>query len=110
MTKEKQVPADRDSPPVVMQRLRLAVFQLSQSSLWEKMRLTTFSGAMISISSLMTVNDAPIIKIREAHPAQSASGSALFPSGPYPINRIPFAPSRQSFAHNADAIDPAFPD
>ena len=106
----KQVPVDRDASPVVMQQLRQVVFQLSKSSIWAKMRQTTFSYALISISSLLTMNDAPIIKIREAHPAQSASGSALFPSGPYPVNRTPFAPARQSFAHNVDAIDPTFPD
>jgi hypothetical protein len=42
-----------------MQQLRQAVFQLSQSSIWEKMRQTTFSGALISISSLITMKDAP---------------------------------------------------
>jgi hypothetical protein len=43
-----------------MQQLRQAVFQLSQSSIWEKMRQTTFSGALISISSLITMKDAPL--------------------------------------------------
>jgi len=57
MTKEKQVPADRDASPAVMQQLRQAVFQLSQSSIWEKMRQTTFNGALISISSLITMKD-----------------------------------------------------
>jgi hypothetical protein len=61
MTKEKQVPADRDASPAVMQQLRQAVFQLSQSSIWEKIRQTTFSGALISISSLITMKDDPLI-------------------------------------------------
>jgi hypothetical protein len=63
MTKEKQVPADREAPPAVMQQLRQAVFQLSQSSIWEKMRQTTFSGALISISSLITMKNAPFIPL-----------------------------------------------
>jgi hypothetical protein len=59
MAKEKQVPAAREASPAVMQQLRQAVFQLSQSSIWEKIRQTTFSGTLISISSLITMKVAP---------------------------------------------------
>ncbi|CAB5141488.1 hypothetical protein D3OALGA1CA_4241 [Olavius algarvensis associated proteobacterium Delta 3] len=60
MTKEKHVPADRSSSPEIMQQLRQAVFQLSQSSMWENVRHTTLKGALISISSLITIVGAPI--------------------------------------------------
>ena len=52
ITKEKQVPAERSSSPEVMTQLRQAVFQLSQSSIWEKICQTKLKDALISISSL----------------------------------------------------------
>lgn len=60
MTNEKHVPVDRFSSPDVMQQLRHAVFQLSQSSIWENVRHTTLKGAFISISSFITMDAPPI--------------------------------------------------